>query len=85
MRACVHACVRVYMLTTLEDVYETHQQRAQLLAVEGVLLLRHVYLDLSAGDVLQQHPHQLEQEPTGEEEEKREEREIDMESWLYMV
>lgn len=34
------------MLTTFEDVYETHEQRAQLLAVEGVLLLSDLHFNL---------------------------------------
>jgi len=42
---------------------ETHEQRAQLLAVEGVLLLRDVHFDLSGGNVIQQHADQLEKEP----------------------
>ena len=44
-------------------MYETHEQRAQLLAVEGVLLLCDVHFHLSGGNVIQQHSHQLEQEP----------------------
>lgn len=34
-------------LTTFEDMYETHEQRAQLLAVEGVLLFCNVHFNLS--------------------------------------
>lgn len=51
------------MLTTFEDMYETHEQRAQLLAVEGVLLLCNVHFNLPGGNVIQQHSYQLEQEP----------------------
>lgn len=42
----VCAFPRFYMLTTFEDMYETHEQRAQLLAVEGVLLLSDLYFNL---------------------------------------
>lgn len=42
---------------------ETHEQCAQLLAVEGVLLLCNVHLNLSGRNVIQQHSYQLEQEP----------------------
>lgn len=51
------------MLTAFKDVYETHQQGSQLLAVEGVLLLCDVNFDPSGGNVIQQHPDQLQQEP----------------------
>ncbi len=44
-------------------MYETHKQRAQLLAVERVLLLCNVHFNLSGGNVIQQHSDQLEQEP----------------------
>lgn len=39
-------------LPRLEDVDETHEQRAQLLAVEGVLLLAHLHPQLLCDDVL---------------------------------
>lgn len=55
--------LRPEALTAFEDVYEAHEQRAQLLAVEGVLLLCDVHLHLPAGDVVQQHADQLQQEP----------------------
>lgn len=42
-------------LTTFEDMYETHEQCAQLLAVEGVLLLCNINFNLSGGNVIQQH------------------------------
>lgn len=51
------------MLTAFKDMYETHQQGSQLLAVEGVLLLCDVHFDPSGGNVIQQHPDQLQQEP----------------------
>lgn len=51
------------MLTAFKDVYETHQQGSQLLAVEGVLLLCDVHFDPSGGNVIQQHTDQLQQEP----------------------
>lgn len=44
-------------------MYETHEQRAQLLAVESVLLLCNVHFNLSGGNVIQQHSYQLEQKP----------------------
>lgn len=44
-------------------MYETHEQGAQLLAVEGVLLLCNVHFNLSGGNVIQQHSDQLQQEP----------------------
>lgn len=50
------------MLTTFEDVYETHEQRAQLLAVEGVLLLSDFHFNLPGGNVIQQHTYKLEKE-----------------------
>lgn len=40
------------VLTTLEDMYETHQQGSQLLTVEGVLLLSNVHFDPSGGYVI---------------------------------
>lgn len=40
------------MLTAFKDVYETHQQGSQLLAVEGVLLLCDVHFDPSGGNVI---------------------------------
>lgn len=40
------------VLTTLKDMYKTHQQGSQLLAVKGVLLLRDVYFDPSGGNVI---------------------------------
>lgn len=52
-------------LTTFEDMYETHEQCTQLLAVEGVLLLCNVYFNLSGRNVIQQHSYQLEEEPGG--------------------
>lgn len=51
------------MLTTFKDVYETHQQGSELLAVEGVLLLCDVHFDPSGGNVVQQHADQLQQKP----------------------
>lgn len=56
-----------HVLTTFEDVYETHEERAKLLAVEGVLLRRDVHFNPSGGNVIQQHSYQLEQEPAGQE------------------
>ena len=53
------------MLTTFEDMYETHEQCTQLLAVEGVLLLCNVHFDFSGGNIIQQHSYQLQQEPGG--------------------
>lgn len=53
------------MLTTFEDMYETHQKCAQLLAVKGVLLLSNVHFNLPGGNVIQQHTNQLEEEPSG--------------------
>ncbi len=44
-------------------MYETHEQCAQLLAVEGVLLLCNVHFNLSGWNVIKQHSYQLEQEP----------------------
>lgn len=44
-------------------MYETHEQCAQLLAVEGVLLLCNIDLNLSGGNVIQQHSYQLQEEP----------------------
>ena len=44
-------------------MYETHEQCAQLLTVEGVLLLCNVHLNLPGGNVIQQHSYQLEEEP----------------------
>lgn len=48
------------MLTTFEDMYKTHEKCAQLLAVEGVLLLCNIHFNLSGGNVIQQHSYQLE-------------------------
>lgn len=42
---------------------KTHEEGAQLLAVEGVLLLRNVNFDMSGRDVIQQHSYELDQEP----------------------
>lgn len=44
-------------------MYETHEQSAQLLAVECVLLLCYVHFNLSGGNVIEQDSDQLEQEP----------------------
>lgn len=41
---------------------KTHEKGAQLLAVEGVLLLRNVNFDMSGRDVIQQDSYQLNQE-----------------------
>lgn len=54
------------MLTTFEDMYETHKQCAQLLAVEGVLLLCYIHFNLPGGNIIQQNSYQLEQEPEGQ-------------------
>lgn len=58
----VCAFPRFYMLTTFEDMYETHEQCAQLLAVEGVLLLSDLYFNLPGWNVIQQHTYKLEKE-----------------------
>lgn len=42
-----------YVLTTFEHMYETHKQCAQLLAVEGMLLLCNVHLNLPGGNIIQ--------------------------------
>ena len=55
------------MLTTFEDMYETHEQCTQLLAVEGVLMLCNVHFNLSRGNIIQQHSHKLKKEPGGRE------------------
>lgn len=49
-------------------MYETHEQRAQLLAVKGVLLLSNVHFNLPGGNVIQQHTNELEKEPRREKE-----------------
>lgn len=41
------------MLTTFEDMYEAHEQCAQLLAVEGVLLLSNVHFYPPRWNVIQ--------------------------------
>lgn len=51
------------MLTTFEDMYETHEQCAQLLAVEGVLLLSNVHFNPPAGYIIQQHTYKLQKKP----------------------
>lgn len=53
------------MLTTFEDMYKTHEQCTQLLAIEGVLLFSYVHFDFSGGNIIQQHSYQLEEEPGG--------------------
>ena len=53
------------LLTTFEDMYETHEQCAQLLAVEGVLLLRNVYFNPPAGYIIKQHTYKLQKKPKG--------------------
>lgn len=47
---------------------ETHKERAQLLAVEGVLLLSHIHFHLLTGDFIQHHTYQLQKEPEGRKE-----------------
>lgn len=49
--------------TGLEDVDEAHEQRAQLLAVEGVLLLTHFHSQLLCDNVLQENADQLQEKP----------------------
>lgn len=51
------------MLTALKDVDETHEQRAQLLTVEGVLVLTDVHFSPSAGEFIKQNADQLKEEP----------------------
>lgn len=41
---------------------KTHEKSAQLLAVEGVLLLCNVNFDMSGRDVIQQYSYKLDQE-----------------------
>lgn len=53
------------MLTTFEYVNETHKQCAQLLTVEGVLLLCKIHFNLSRRNIIQQDSYQLQQEPEG--------------------
>lgn len=43
---------------------QAHEQRAQLLAIEGVLLLAHLHPQLLCGDVLEQDAGQLQQKPS---------------------
>lgn len=50
--------------TGLEDVDQTHEQRAQLLAIEGVLLLTHLHSQLLCDNVLKKDANQLQQKPS---------------------
>lgn len=49
-------------LTTFEYMNETHEECAQLLTVECVLLLSNVNFNMSRRDVIQQHSYELDQE-----------------------
>lgn len=58
--------LRGLFYTRFEDVDETHEKSAQLLAVECVLLLSHVHFHLLTGDFIQQHSYQLQKESENE-------------------
>lgn len=45
--------------TRLEDVDETHEQRAQFLAIERMLLFTHFHSELLCNNILQKNANQL--------------------------